>query len=349
VTAREVGKLRVRVVAPSSVVPQAELRLGVAELRARGLEVQLDRQVARRSLFFAGTHEERLNALVEALWSDSVDVVWCARGGYGANHLLSGLEQALKRRGRPAGRKLLVGSSDATSLLEFARTRLGLNVLHGPMPGLNRFVLLPEVEKDALFSWVGGQAPKNPWGPRFRLRWWSKAPLAPVRGTLVGGNLTVWNTLLGTPFQPRHSEPVILFLEDVTETLPRIDRAVRHLAAAGGLSGVSAIVLGNFLSCEDAVPQVMGKLPEKLTRASPAKLHAGLRALPRTALRPLRRKYSQIEGLKAIFEVISREFGVPVAWGLPVGHGPEQCSLPLGLEAMLTPEGRFELGPWGWT
>ncbi len=345
----EKSRLRVRIVAPSSVVPQAELKLGVAELRSRGFKVEVDRQVSRRNLFFAGSHAERLDALVAALWSETVDVVWCARGGYGANHLLSGLEKALKEKGTPPGPKVLVGASDATSLLHFVRTRLGVSALHAPMPGLKHFVLLPEAEKAALFSWLGGEVPAQPWGAKLKLKWWSKVPSGPVRGTLVGGNLTVWNTLLGTPFQPRHREPALLFVEDVTETLPRLDRALRHLILAGGLEGVSGIVLGNFLSCEDAVPQVMGKLPARLVGASPAKLQAGLRALPKTALSPLRRKYSQIQGLKAMFEALSSETGVPIAWGLPVGHGPGQFPLPLGLEASISPEGLMTVGRWDWT
>jgi muramoyltetrapeptide carboxypeptidase len=334
-------RLRIRIVAPSSVVPQAELKLGVSELRAQGFHVEVDPQVKKKDLFFAGSTDERVEALVQAAYSDAVDVIWCARGGYGANHLLEPLRQVLMERGIPARKKLLVGSSDASSLLEFARVRWRFSALHAPMPGLKKFVLLSPQEKAAAYSWMRGARPEQPWGKLKALKWWGEAPREKISGTVVGGNLTVWNTLLGTRFQPDHQESSILFLEDVTETLPRLDRALRHLVDAGGLKNIRAIVLGNFLDCEDAVPQVLGQLPQKLTPASLKKPSPRL-------LRPLRKKFTQIDGLRRIFEPISEELGIPVAWGLPVGHGPEQFSLPLGGRLELTPAGQVEISQWDW-
>lgn len=333
--------LRVRIVAPSSVVPQAELKLGLAELKSRGFRVELDPQVKKKDLFFAGSTSERVEALVRAAYSDEVDVIWCARGGYGANHLLEPLRQVLMERGIPSRKKLFVGCSDSTSLLEFSRERWRFSALHAPMPGLKKFVLLSAQEKQVAFSWIRRERPAEPFGKLKSLRWWGRAPRESIAGPLVGGNLTVWNTLLGTRFQPKMEQPSILFLEDVTETLPRLDRALRHLVDAGGLKKIRAIVLGNFLDCEDAVPQVLGQAPKTLSAAN-------LRKPSPKLLRPLRKKFTQIDGLRRIFEGVSQELGISVAWGLPVGHGPEQFSLPLGARVELTPSGRFEVLDWDW-
>ncbi|MFN7683802.1 MAG: LD-carboxypeptidase [Oligoflexia bacterium] len=336
--------MKVLIVAPSSVVSMPELRLGVAEIKARGLQVEVDPRVKKKDLFFAGSHVDRAQAFIDAAYREDVDVIWCARGGYGANHLLSHLEAATLERGPPKKAKWLVGSSDATSLLQFARVNWGFAALHAPMPGLRKFALLSSAEKDSVFGWIlgarGAGLGQDRWPVfRRRLKWWG-SPDQTVRGRMVGGNLTVWNTLLGTRFQPRHEEPAILFLEDVTETLPRIDRAVRHLVDAGGLVGVRAIVLGNFLDCEDAVPTALQKLP------SGAKVRESqLRNPPARWVRPLRRRVSQVQGLRRIFGAISRECGIPVAWGLPVGHGPEQFALPLGAEVEIGVSGTFELLP----
>jgi len=330
--------VRIRIVAPSSVVPKAELALGVAELKARGFQVSVDPRVGRKSLFFAGSHAERGESLIEAAYSDDVDVIWCARGGYGSNHLLSSLAAAVHERGKPQKRKLLVGSSDATSLMEFARTQLGFWILHSPMPGLKSFGLLPPEQKESVLSAVRGAPARR----SFKLKWWGAKPAQAIRGRLVGGNLTVWNTLLGTRLQPRFDEPSILFLEDVTETLPRLDRAFRHLADAGGFEGVRALVLGNFLSCEDAVPMVIGKLPSRYTPAQ-------LKNPPKTWLAPLRKKFSQAQGLKQILEPLAAELGIPLAYGLPVGHGPEQFALPLGAEAEVSVAEGLKISSWDWS
>ena len=333
----------ISIVAPSSVVSQAELAMGAESLAAEGFDVRVHPQCRKKWLFFAGTHEERARALVEEAYSGSGDILWCARGGYGSNHLLAILDDETRKRGRPSRAKLLVGSSDATSLLEFARTRWGFSTLHAPMPGLRNFLLLSPEERRALLDWVRGMQPARPWGRMRRLKWYGRAPTGGVEGELVGGNLVVWNTLLGTKLQPRLSEGAkkLLFLEDVTESLPRLDRAVRHLVDAGGLEGVAAIVLGNFLSCEDAVPKMLASVPRKWTAA-------WLRQPPARLLAPLRRTYSQAAGLREIFSAISAETGIPVAHGLPVGHGPGHFSLPLGARARIEASGEFSVRGWEW-
>jgi len=63
---------------------------------------------------------------------------------------------------------------------------------------------------------------------------------------------------------------------------------------------------------------------------------------------PLRRKFSSMDGIRRIFAAISEETGVPVAFGLPVGHGPEHFSLPLGAQARLGRDGTFQIQEWGW-
>lgn len=333
----------ISIVAPSSVVPQAELALGAESLRSEGFDVRVHPQCRKKWLFFAGTHEERARALLDEVYSDKPEVIWCARGGYGSNHLPRFLDEETRRRGRPSRSKLLLGSSDATSLLEFARTRWGFSTLHSPMPGLRNFLLISVEERQALLSWVRGAAPARPWGRVRRLKWFGAKPKTAISGEVVGGNLVVWNTMLGTPFQPRlgGGGPKILFLEDVTETLPRLDRAVRHLVDAGGLEGVSAIVLGNFLSCEDAVPNALASVPRKWTLDQ-------LRRPPKKWLAPLRRSYAQAQGLREIFGAISEETGVPVAHGLPVGHGPEHFPLPIGAQARLDVDGGFLIENWSW-
>src|SRR5205814_655063 len=141
-----------------------------------------------------------------------LDVLWIARGGYGATRLLPALEEWTAEHGAPPY-KLLVGYSDATALHAFVQRRWGWSTLHGPMPGLRSFCKLSEDELSDVRGWMEGAGWVAPWSKR-KLRFWTEAPAAPIEAELVGGNLTVLSALVGTPFMPALAGK-FLFLEDV--------------------------------------------------------------------------------------------------------------------------------------
>jgi len=147
--------------------------------------------------------------------------------------------------------------------------------------------------------------PQEPWG-QWQLKWIGTPPARAIEADLIGGNLSVWNSLTGTRFAESATNR-ILFLEDIDEPPYRIDRMVTQLRQSGRLDGVAAIVLGAFTDCEDRVSQVL------VSADSQKRM-------------PLRRSYSVDEALEFSFGSL----GIPVAMGLPVGHGTHSTPLPLG-------------------
>jgi muramoyltetrapeptide carboxypeptidase LdcA involved in peptidoglycan recycling len=143
---------------------------------------------------------------------------------------------------------------------------------------------------------------------------------------------------VGTPYEVR-ARGKILFLEDVGEALYRLDRMALQLLSSRSLAGVRAIVLGNFKACADVVPSVLKRPP-------PAGV--SLRHPPPEELEPLRPLIPDVAGIEAIFAPIARARKIPVAYGLPVGHGPEKFPLPLGATHELTPQGELRLHAWSW-
>jgi muramoyltetrapeptide carboxypeptidase LdcA involved in peptidoglycan recycling len=237
---------------------------------------------------------------------------------------------------------LFVGYSDATALLEFVRVRWGWPVLHAPMPGIRAFCRLTEVERQTMVKWIRARKTPMPWGNQ-KLKFAGKAPNRAIEGEMMGGNLTVWTSLLGTPFAPRqnHQDGKILFFEDVGESLYRLDRIIQQLRLSGGVEGAKAIVLGNFEGCHDIPPPVLAKAPVRkaLTRVL---------AHPKPEeLMPLREKLNADFWIPRLFQEVGEEFGVPVAYGLPVGHGPGHASLPFGTYR-LGKDGSFKLLKWDW-
>lgn len=321
------SRLTLGIIAPSSKVPLSELELGVGCLKEAGFSVKVHPQCRKQSFLFAGEDEVRARAFFDYAVDGGLPVLWCARGGYGAIRILPYLDRLTSERGIPE-KKLLVGYSDATALLEYVRVRWNWSSLHGPMPGGRSFKELSAGERKPLYRLVRGQETGLGW-ERKKLRFAGVSPEREIRGELIGGNLTVWTSMIGTPYAPQ-AKGKILFFEDVGEAVYRIDRMAQQLRLSGTLRDARAIVLGSFEGCEDTVPLV---LPDGKGRK----------------LVPLRKKLDAAKAIRRIFRDLGDELGIPVAYSLPVGHGKGKASLPLGGSYALSPEGRLELLRWDWS
>lgn len=328
------------IVAPSSVVPKVELTLAITKLREAGFKTRTHAQVRRRHQFFSGTDSERAEGFLEFACNPEISVLWCGRGGSGAIRTLDQIRYLESKGTRVPHGKLLVGYSDATLLMEYARKHWGWSTLHGPMPGLREFSVLRESHQSALFALIRGEKAESPALAK-PLKWITAAPKKILEGELVGGNLTVWASAIGTPFQC-DARGKILFLEDVGEPPYRIDRTLSQLQLAGQFNGVQAIVLGTFERCEDAVPSVLKVKPKEKD------FKRVLRAPKASELKPLRPRMAKAKILRELFGEIGDRLKIPVAEGLPVGHGPEYPPLPLGAIYQLEIDGHLLLKQWSW-
>jgi muramoyltetrapeptide carboxypeptidase len=325
------------IIAPSSVAPRIEVGLAVRTLEESGFRIRVHKQVFKRHRYFAGTDEERAEAFYEYATDPGIEVLWCARGGHGALRILPLLDALAGQHGAPPAQKLLIGYSDATALMEYARTRWGWSTLHGPMPGLKEFSALRYWK--SLVDMIEGRRTALPYERR-RLRFVSAPPSSRIRGELTGGNLTLWAAMSGTPYAGVVSGKIVFF-EDVGEALYRIDRTVQSLALAGAFRGARALVLGTFEDCNDSVPKVFSRAPRARSRA------ALLRPAARD-LKPLRPAMQRARALRDIFGELGEKAGISVATGLPVGHGPDYPPLPLGGIHSIHPDGSFRLESWAW-
>jgi muramoyltetrapeptide carboxypeptidase len=317
-------RARVGIIATSSPAPLVELQLGAGRLQDEGFEVYLHPQVRHIETFFAGSDAERALALLDYAFDPELDVVWGARGGYGAVRILPILDEVVSQVGKPEP-KTLVGFSDLTILLEYVRTRWGWRTIHGPMPATFHIERVKGADWDSFTEILAGGKP----GFDFKLepvhRPKSFGAAASVRGPVVGGNLAMIQSVLGTPYA-FDLKGKILFLEEIGEAPYRIDRMLQHLLLAGALEGVKAIVLGTFTHCDDSSPQVYAAPPKRGQKAK---------------MKPLRRTLSGKDVFAAIFGEVGETLGIPVFQGIPVGHGNGPASIELGIASELTGKGRF--------
>jgi muramoyltetrapeptide carboxypeptidase len=224
---------RIALVAPSGILPdRAHVERAAENVRSLGWEPVLGSNVSQLHGYLAGTDEQRLADLNTALADDSIDAIWCVRGGYGAMRLLPGLDYAsLRRMPRP-----FIGFSDITAFHAAIWRECGIVSFHGPTARGD----LSDFSRDSLRRAVVDHADSCGVATDGRVLRPGKAT-----GRLAGGNLALVASLMGTPWSIDF-DGAILVIEDIDEAVYRVDRMMRQLLLSGSLSRCVAIVAGDF-------------------------------------------------------------------------------------------------------
>lgn len=249
----------VALVAPSGPVPPQRAAAAVDVLSGWGLRVRLGAYTLGKHTFFAGTDEERLDDLNDALRDEEVRAVLCLRGGYGMQRIVDGVDLAAVRRDP----KLVMGFSDITALHLALWCETGLATVHGPVAAqFDKGAGSPTVRGayKALMTSADITVIADPAESTFRVRTSGRA-----EGTLLGGNLAMLAATIGTRHAPDLTDAILL-IEDVAEMPYRIDRMLTHLRRAGWLDRVRGIAVGQFTACTDEGPTTPEEvLAERLT------------------------------------------------------------------------------------
>ncbi|MBQ7413768.1 MAG: LD-carboxypeptidase [Alphaproteobacteria bacterium] len=200
-----------------------------------GYKIHLESHALDGIRYLAGTDSDRADDVMRAFADPEIDVVMTVRGGYGSPRLLDKLDYDLIRQNT----KPFWTISDGTALQTALFTRAGISGYSG-MQAL--FLLNPK--NDALFQTAAaalqGSLPNIPIQQ-------TRVP-GIAQGITIGGNLTVFEGLLGTPYFPDMTGK-ILVLEDINEQPYRIDRMLTHLRLSNALDTVAGVVLGDFSAC----------------------------------------------------------------------------------------------------
>lgn len=235
----------IEIIAPGSHTPVENLENGAKVLRSWGYRVTFDKNLLRPELFLAGTDENRFKNFSAAMNNPESKAVWCLRGGYGSIRLLPMIEKMRV----PKVKKLLIGLSDISSLHAILNQKWNFPTLHGPL--LDRLalnILKPEnihelrqvLENPDYVTAFENLVPINKAAEKKR----------GIKGGIVGGNLMVVTSTLGTPSQLKTANK-ILFLEELSERSYRIDRCLQQMKQAGLFKEVKAVVFGDFTNCDE--------------------------------------------------------------------------------------------------
>lgn len=227
---------KVALVSPAYWVPQEALQQAAETIKSWGLLPVIGPNTNNLNVnAYAGTADERAADLLWALEDDSIKAVICSRGGYGSIHLLNRIPQEIFQQ-HP---KWIIGHGDITILL-YAVAGNGVMCLHGPMAFQIASSQEPAttITRNILF----GKLPQYiiPGNPYNRI--------GHAEGILVGGNLSSFCSVSGTKYNLPARQDIILFIEEVEESLHDIDRLFYMLRLQQNFERVKGIIFGTFNS-----------------------------------------------------------------------------------------------------
>lgn len=227
----------VAIVAPSGILKNRndEVRQAQTLLKSWGLHSVVGKHVFSKANHFAGTDDERCEDLQKALDDPKISAIWCARGGYGTVRILDKLDFS-KFKQNP---KWLIGYSDITALHNQIHNE-GVESLHAIM-----CVSLPDDESDieASISTFKNTIFGKPLNYTLKGSAYNKA--GTTSGQLVGGNLTMLHTMLGSKTSINTSGK-ILFIEEIGEYKYHIDRMLQSLKRAGYFDNCKGVIVGDM-------------------------------------------------------------------------------------------------------
>jgi muramoyltetrapeptide carboxypeptidase len=287
---------RVGLVAPATATFfPVDVDIARDTLAGLGLEAVLGEHLLSRRSYFAGTDEERAADINGFFADSSISGLVALHGGWGCARLLPLLDYDTIAR-HP---KALVGYSDVTALLDGIHAKTGLVTFHGPV-GVSRWNSFNQrwfrdvaFEGRAVTFANETDADNDELAQRHnRIRTITGGR---TRGPLLGGNLTVLTSIVGSPYVPDF-DGAILFLEDTDEAPYRVDRMITQLRLAGILDRVNGVVFGACTDCE-----------------------------------PPRGSYASLT-LEEILTDHLKPLGIPAWHGAMIGHIERQFTLPLGID-----------------
>ncbi len=262
---------RIAVPAPAGVPGRDALERSLALLASFGLEVRLGAHVFAESeeTYFASSRENRAADFNAFLHDPAVDLILCARGGYGSMQILPLIDwETLRRRNLP-----VVGFSDITAL-HLAMLERGAGIPVASQMAARLAAALEDastadgMERALRLAFHSG-------GTAFR----KLAALVPVgaardvAGSVVCANLTMLSAMAGTPFLPGFRDRIVI-LEDIGEAPRKVDRALVQLELSGILAEASCVIFGDFTDC--GTQEEMLRVFRRFAAASGLPVYAGL-------------------------------------------------------------------------
>ncbi len=284
---------KIAITAPASPTSLGEIAGTIKILKNLGCSVEVGDTIKNKTSAFrylSNSDDTRAKEFMDFVERKDIDCILCGRGGYGVMRILNLLDFE-KIKNNP---KIIMGFSDITALINSIYNISGLVSFHGPVAStpFDNFTLdyfKKVVYQSAKFSPV-----------QFHSENITIINKGEAEGKLVGGNLRMLISTLGTPYEI-NTEGSILFIEEVSESAYQIDRMLTQLILSGKLTDCNGIILGQF------------KDLDKRTSFFPTKSFT----------------------IREVLEQVIIPLKIPAIYGMPFGHIQNKLTLPIGTQAEL--------------
>ncbi len=270
----------------------SRIEKGVSYLESLGYKVKPGKYIYKRFGYLSATDDERAEDFNEMFADPQVRAIFCVRGGYGTPRILDKINYNLIKRNP----KIFVGYSDITALQLAIFKKTGLITFSGPMLAVDMYSDFDSYAEEFFWKILTTKSSK------IEIKNHSDFELITLRhgvatGPLLGGNLSLLSSIIGTKFQPDFRDS-ILVIEDIGEEPYRIDRYLSQLKNSGILSKIKGCIIGQFTDC-------IAKEPEKSLT------------------------------LDQIFNDYFGNLNLPVISNLNYGHIPRKLTLPIGAKVKI--------------
>lgn len=283
------------IVAPAGPITEAQAQTAIQKIKQAGYVAKPAEGLCNTWGYLAGSDESRANQINSMFADKDVRAIICARGGYGTSRILDMIDYELITKNP----KIIGGYSDITALISAIYKKTRLITFHSSM-------LVPDDNSYTRNSmWNIFSNGTRGYIIRCNNNEQDEAPILTIskhscqnkcRGTLVGGNLCLLESLLGTKYDVNFQNK-ILFIEEINEPPYKIDRMLTHLRMSKNLNGLSGLIIGKLKGCEAQ----------------------GNHSLP----------------LNDVINDFCKDLNIPIVANFSFGHVKSRCTLPIGARVEL--------------
>lgn len=229
------------VVSPSRPINRIkkQVEAGIASLQKLGFKIKIAPHFYGKFYYSAGHAKDRAKDINQMFKDKMVKAILCSTGGSSSNQLFNYLDFAVIKKNP----KIFLGFSDLTVLLLSLYQKTSLMTFHGPT--LYEFASLTKKSKKFLIDLMMAKPDRYSYPQEMEVYRSGKA-----KGKLIGGNLTLINSLLASPYCPDLNK-AILFWEEIGDSPATIDFKLNELKLSGKLKNISAMIIGHLSDCRD--------------------------------------------------------------------------------------------------
>jgi len=242
---------QVEIIAPAKFVSSKDIENAVYFFKQHKLDIIFNKTVFQKDNVFAGSILQRVENLNAAINNKKTKAILFARGGYGSIQIIDSIN-FFELSKNP---KWLIGFSDTTSILMHIYSQFNICSIHGPMA-----YNFKEISVDA-----GNHVINILKGKKINIK--TNASHFNINGTshgiLIGGNLSIICSLIGSKSMPNWESDFILFIEDIDEYMYHLERMMYMLDRSGLLKNIKGLIVGQMTGILDN-PIGFGKDPVQL-------------------------------------------------------------------------------------